>query len=434
MMFLKVVVILHLYFQISFKTTNAVFRNVIEESTILLLIQEFNLHDPYIIKQSSFNNVHFMKSFFRHNQFVNICENIHENIAKKGMKQNVLFFVDNIEQTIEQLQILIETQNSMIIFVQNQHFSKIYKTLQLKINQAIFFFKISTQEIHETYIINGKSIKRKLGQINSGTNTFVWEDQINPNFIKRRSNFHGLVLTCMVEYEENLINAHPSYLTNAPYFPNNKTYQVNGFTFGIFQDILEELQDQLNFSTVIYKNELPSWGFIYPQPNGTYHGTGIVGDVFFGRADMALPLSILSRRAPYVEYLPPIFYSLMGIYIPLHGVSEVMDLTTFTSPLQFHLWIAISLTAVILTMFKLSFLQYYASINITDCFGFLWTSSMAFFGGKPKNTKMDSKQPYRIIIFFSFLSGFVVWVCYRAEFSAKLSLGACTNHVEGLPK
>ena len=63
-------------------------------------------------------------------------------------------------------------------------------------------------------------------------------------------------------------------LDNAPYFPNNETHQINGYLYGIFNDILENLQTQLNFSTDLYKRKDSVWGFIYPQSNGTFIGTG----------------------------------------------------------------------------------------------------------------------------------------------------------------
>ena len=30
---------------------------------------------------------------------------------------------------------------------------------------------------------------------------------------------------------------------------------VNGYTYGLFQDVLEELETQLNFTTLLYKNK-----------------------------------------------------------------------------------------------------------------------------------------------------------------------------------
>ena len=50
--------------------------------------------------------------------------------------------------------------------------------------------------------------------------------------------------------------------------------KVNGYTYGIFNDVLEALQSQLNFTSNLYKRKKTAWGYIFPQPNGTFTGTG----------------------------------------------------------------------------------------------------------------------------------------------------------------
>ena len=59
----------------------------------------------------------------------------------------------------------------------------------------------------------------------------------------------------MTEFSPIRMDANARYFNEAPFFPNNKTYLVNGFTKGIFQDVLEMLQDKLNFTYDMYKRE-----------------------------------------------------------------------------------------------------------------------------------------------------------------------------------
>ena len=61
-----------------------------------------------------------------------------------------------------------------------------------------------------------------------------------------------------------------SYLKKAPYFANNQTYLVNGFTSGLFQDVWQILENQLNFTSLLYKPKHINWGHVEKQPNGTY--------------------------------------------------------------------------------------------------------------------------------------------------------------------
>ena len=253
------------------------------------------------------------------------------------------------------------------------------------------------------------------------TNQFQWEVNISSDFIKRRSNFHGLVLKGVVNFLGFEMNAYASYLKNAPYFSNNETYDVTGFTYGLFHDVLDILQDSLNFTTVLYKRKDGAWGYIYPQPNGSYVGTGLIGDVFFGKADIAVaPLTYIIERALYVNFLPPIKPHWSAIYIPM-TYHEDIDLDTYIHPFSSILWTIVIITGVILSMTKLLFL--YVNDD-TKPFGFdyIWTSFTGFFGGKPNVTPLDSKSYYNATIFVTLLCGTVIWISYRAGLTSELSV------------
>ena len=109
----------------------------------------------------------------------------------------------------------------------------------------------------------------------------------------------------MTEFRGNLINANTSFLTDAPYFPENETYLLNGFTYGIYHDVLNVLQDHLNFSTQLFKRKDGAWGMVYPQDDGTFRTVGFIGDLFLKKADFAIASVItFNGRAQFVDYLP----------------------------------------------------------------------------------------------------------------------------------
>ena len=135
----------------------------------------------------------------------------------------------------------------------------------------------------------------------------MWNPEISSNFIRRRSNFQGITLKVMTEFEGLSINANSTYLTNAPYFPENQTYLLNGFTYGMYQEVLELLEDQLNFTSQIFKRKDGQWGMVYPQEDGTYKTSGFIGDLFLKNADFAIGnVIILEVRAQFVDYLPAV--------------------------------------------------------------------------------------------------------------------------------
>ena len=124
--------------------------------------------------------------------------------------------------------------------------------------------------------------------------------------------------------------------------------------------MLHTLQTRLNFSTSLYKRKEAAWGMIYPQPNGTYHGTGMIGDIFFKRADLAVaPLSYVTERAHYVDYLPSIKHFNLGIYISKASAEHTLDLLLFISPFAQETWMLIGMTSVIISLVKLSLHKYF---------------------------------------------------------------------------
>ena len=227
----------------------------------------------------------------------------------------------------------------------------------------------------------------------------------------------------MVEFRGSYLKADPEYKQKSPFYSNNQTYLVNGHVSGIMFDILERLQNRLNFSTLLYKRKTESWGFIYPQSNGSFIGTGMVGDIFFQRADLIVaPLVILLKRALYIDYLPPVIDYFCGIYIPNSDFSEQLDLDTFIAPFTSTLWVTIFMTAIFIAIVKSILLFIHHVPTLIDSLAFVWTTFVTFFGGDVAPTKIDSKMSYKIIVLFSFLCGIVIWGSYNAALTAKLSV------------
>ena len=56
-----------------------------------------------------------------------------------------------------------------------------------------------------------------------------------------------------------------NYRTTTRYFPQNETFLVTGKTSGIFNDILEAVEKQLNFTTESYKRKVEWWGNVDAQ-------------------------------------------------------------------------------------------------------------------------------------------------------------------------
>ena len=418
------VILIIFYILCYYKTNQSGFKSH-EFNKLSVILEEFKIQHPQVVFGPGFRTTKFLRSYIKelNAKIITISEE-HMVTTPQGYCNNLIFIDVGVE--IEKYKKILQKLKTLTVVViwSNVQFDKLFDLVKLEINQEIYFFKWSTNEIFETYVINGKLIKRKLGFMDPKTLEFIWEIGQNPDFFERRSNFHGITLRGMVEFRGLNLNADPKYLQNAPFYPNNQTYLVNGYTYGLMYDILEQLQNKFNFTTLLYKKKKEAWGYVYPQPNGSYIATGMVGDIFFKRSDLIVaPLALVYKRALYIDYLPPVTEFLCGVFIQNSDLSEHLDLDTFVAPFNYTLWMMILLSTFIIAVMKsISMKCYQQPVGFFDWIAFMWNSFIAFFGGKPSLTKVDSNLGYKMIVFSSLLGGFIIWICYRSSLTAELAV------------
>ena len=385
-----------------------------EENDILVLLREFQMLNFTILR--TIRNTNLMKELFKQNKYVKTFTKF-----KQSYQDMVIYANDINDEDLQSISNVVDS--AILIFQSESQFNDVYNSMKIGIDQRIYFYKMETKDLFESYQMNNIHVKQKLGHVEKITNSFTWDQEINPNFIKRRSNFHGLILKGMTEFEGTLMNARKSYLQNAPYFPNNQTYQVNNYIYGVYQDILTILEKQLNFSTTLYKRKKTAWGSIYPQKNGSYIATGIVGDVFLGRTDIAVSsLVMVLDRAKHVDYLIKLTDYSTGLYVQKNAKEELMDLNTFTAPFTLNVWLLLLTVSFLVAFVKIILKYSFGTIDIIESISFLWTSFIANFGGAPTVKKTDLYQSFKLTICVSLLCGTIVWISYRAKLTSELSV------------
>ena len=395
-----------------------------QNNEIIAITEAFQIKHITIIKDEKMDDVNLMKLAFENDLFIRVTKDVKKVSTITDENSHMLIFIHpekNLETTLKFL--LKKQQIKVMLILQTKQFQNFYNNLELEISHQVFLLKESSQELYETYIINSQHIKRKIGHIDMNTHRFKWNKNVNSNFYKRRANFHGLVLKAMTEFSGLNMNAHSTYITNAPYYSNNQTYLVNGYTYGFYNDLLRTLEYELNFTTLIFKRKERSWGYIYPQSNGSYVGTGIVGDIFFKRADIIVaPLAIIFKRKFYIDYLPPVRQIRAAIYAATANLDESMDIKLFISPFTTKVWVIIIIISILTAILKSFTIWYYDSVNILEFLSAIWTSVIAYFGGKPTKKSVDTQIPYKIIVFTSLLGGSLIWIAYRSYLTSQLSL------------
>ena len=94
-------------------------------------------------------------------------------------------------------------------------------------------------------------------------------------------------------------------------------------------------------------------------------------------------------------------------------------------------------TTLVFASLKSMLLSKYYQLKLSNILGFVWTSFIAYLGSKPKETQIDSKKSYKVLVFVSLLSGTVVWIAYKSYLKAEFAVSLKKhpfNDMESLSK
>ena len=304
--------------------------------------------------------------------------------------------------------------------------TKSYEGLCIDIGQEVYFYDKTTAEVLEVYEINGVKIKRVLGYYQDKTNSFTWNSRTNQNIFRRRGNFHGLKLNAMVEHFYPTAIIDKEYIEKARFFKSNQTYLMNGFVKGIYIDILETLQENLNFTTTLYKRKDVSYGKIIDWKNGTLTGEGMISDIFFKRADMILTgVLINTERSIYVDYLRAISPFRWGLYISKRAVHDSMEYDNYFKAFNFYSWISIIFAIIVIGLVKLFIFVSIGEINSSYTLigmKLIWCAMKSIFGGIVSYPNIDYVTSQKVLLFIWSLCGSIIWIYYRSQITALLSI------------
>ena len=303
------------------------------QNSYLPIINGLNLINPYyIVETFDFQQRNIIKHHSKKSEPSMVCKTAKDiPMINKEKIQSIIQIASSAEDITAVLEPLLYFEfPTFILIITNSLQKTNLNSTRILIHQQILFYFDDTKELHEAYTINNLNIVRRLGVVKE--NLFQWDKDINQNFVRRRSNFQGITLKVMVEFEGNSMNANSSYITNAPYFPENETYLLNGYTYGVFHDVLNVLQDHLNFSAQLFKRKDGAWGMVYPQDDGTFKTVGFIGDLFLKKADFAIGnVIIFQTRAQFVDYLPAV-----GIYQGKYSLQQKPILSYLMTILQHY--------------------------------------------------------------------------------------------------
>ena len=323
----KIIFLLLLCIQFSFEDT-------LDVEFVEAVLKEFDIKHPVIVNPDISKTNKLIKNIFKRRQFTNIVSNITDIEMTDEYQIDVLVLSFRANETTQHLENLFEYITGLVLILKGEDFDILYESLKVPMNKKVYLIKESTREAFETYQVKDQSVKRKLGMFGNLTNLFVWGDGIEKDFIERRSDFQGQTLRAMTENYGTEFIIDSNYRTTTRYFPQNETFLVTGKTSGIFNDILEAVEKQLNFTTESYKRKVEWWGNVFIQPNGSFKATGMVSDLCFERVDLVPDLGILAERAICLDYLLPLTSWDIGLYISSKGSENDFHFSLLLAPFR----------------------------------------------------------------------------------------------------
>ena len=275
-------------------------------------------------------------------------------------------------------------------------------------------------DLYEKYTINNELIQQKLGHFVDGT--YIPEEMIEQNFLKRRKNFHGSKLVALTQEYGAFVKIEN--FKNAPYFPSNERYDVTDLVQGSVFEIWRTLQNNLNFTSIIYRRKVSKWGVPIEHLNGSISvPDGAIKDAMDGLADILLvPLTVLYNRYLVIDYLAPLYGSPSGIFVNKDSNQERHNFEVFLMPFDKWTWstlisssliitISIVLTSKVLNQGKLN------CHYIIDIFAKSLKANLGNASFTPTNNKFQSIQ---IVVFVALMTGNIIWIAYNGALLSKL--------------
>ena len=393
--------------------------SVFELDEIGTIIEVFDLRHPTIVK---YHNKTFLKALFYMDQYITVVPSIHDiSMKNDSTPLNIVSFEFSMPKESR-----IRNQANNVLIVSGSQTP--LDEFESEINQRMFIFNTSTKAIYESYHINNHHIKQKLGT--TFENYFAWENGVNPQFLPRRANFQRKTLNTVTQSFGEYIILNPLHSTIAPYFPENETYLVNGFISGLCMDLLQDLQNQLNFTTNIFKPKQYSWGYGKQLANGTTRVTGLLGKVYDQSVDFILgPMHLNHERSFYADILQPIVCRSVGLFIANVDAKLEYDYLLLVSPFGYDLWIMVLVTTLVISVSRIVIMKKYSSFELINCMDTFGSSFGAFFGGSPNELPALGKSfSHKMIISLFLLCGMISWAAYQSFLTAELSV-----HIKKFP-
>jgi actin-related protein len=180
---------------------------MLDKHFIQHVLGQFTIINPLIVSTNltKTTKVKLLKLFSTNDQRTQIVNwEAKTYLEKYGMCSKMLVVPDVTKVNIKHF-LVGTTCPVLVLLTSDLVIEEALFSVQIVINQKVYFLSAITNQVFETYNVNNITIVRKLGMFEAVKNTsklmFNPESGVETDFVQRRSDFQGLALKAMVEVQ-----------------------------------------------------------------------------------------------------------------------------------------------------------------------------------------------------------------------------------------
>jgi hypothetical protein len=179
------------------------------------VLGQFTIVNP-IISTTKHDEVRLVKLFSSNDQMTRVVNlNAKTVLEKDGLCSKMLVVQDITEINLSNFFVGDTCPVLVLITADDDLMDTVLSSVQIDINQKVYFLSSITNQVFETYTVNNIRIIRKMGMfeavLKTSTISFNPEPGVETDFVQRRSNFQGVTLKAMVQDSEPYLVLQPNY-------------------------------------------------------------------------------------------------------------------------------------------------------------------------------------------------------------------------------
>lgn len=295
-----------------------------------------------------------------------------------------------------------------------------------RLDQKIYYYESLNHSLTEEYCLNGTKYRSHLDP-----------DWIDLSFsLLRRSDLRGMKFKVLIEVQEPYVTFEKPSIGHFQTPSGTWVVPISSKDIkGLFIDLMSVLSRELNFQIEWIAPVERNFGV--PFPNGT--ATGMVRTLIAREMDMSVaPFTATLSRFDVMDYLIPLGYETRVIIIK-RTTTEDINWSLLGSPFHRNLWLMLGIKAVVFMGLMIIMLILYQRSNLTLKEVLIQSIENAFnylgsiLGKKVFHIQMEQHVAARIMIFFLFMEGNIIFMAYKASLTSELSVKSYALPFDDLP-